>query len=370
MTIPRRPLKRLPPEHALSHDVCFYLHDTLASYLRKAEAEKLFHVAVPSLTAEEVADMRGLHGEALASWLDTNRPAVSAEMIRRQSCIAIAGDALNFLFEALSCSEKAKLTVTFALLRKPLKDNLFLLELLLADPERFTATIRKSSANERDLARLAEGESGRVIVREAVRRLDGPEFFDAELLYDVRFDKNKSHSFEQLWNMATHLVTSHRTYSTAPDNFNFVFSDDDSRASQWSRLYEVLPFLLNYFVDVVLALLSRFSERAFKEPQGLQLQRRIAFILWASQRGGRSFGEDATHSGPAMFSELAIPCPACEEPMFDNSDAAIRFYDIGRIDCIRCGFRMVLVGGELEAQVSWRLRARMLLASARARLSR
>jgi hypothetical protein len=351
MTIPRRPLKFLPPHHALSHDVCFYLHDTLVSYLHAAIEEKLFDVNVPSLAVEEVAQMRGLTGEALADWLAANRPSVSAELIRRQSCIALASDAVNFLFEALSCSEKGKLTVTFALLRKPLKENLFLLELLLGNPERFTEAVANPQSDERTLSRLAAGEGGRAIVRDSLRALVSEGTFNLEWFYDVRFNKSAAHSLEQLWNKATHLVTSHRTYSTERDNFNFVFSDSEAHASQWQALYEVLPLLLNYFIDVVLALLSRFSNGKFEERGGVALQRTVAVALWISQPGTPWTTTEMVPPSAMKFSDLALPCPACEEPTLADRPAAMRFYERGEIECGECGLRSTLVEGEFEFQM-------------------
>jgi len=57
-------------------------------------------------------------------------------------------DLYQFVTEALICSEKGWLTASYALLRKPFRDNLFYLEWLLAEPDVFTNAFYKQDPEE------------------------------------------------------------------------------------------------------------------------------------------------------------------------------------------------------------------------------
>jgi hypothetical protein len=135
-------LWRLPPEYAFAHDYCFFLNDTLGHLIREAETANALSVTIDltRLAPEVRAEMADgdLKGDALASWLEQHgyQDAIN-DLTERHVIAAVVSDAAQFIYEALRCSEKGKLVVTFALLRKPLRENLLLLELLLADRERF-----------------------------------------------------------------------------------------------------------------------------------------------------------------------------------------------------------------------------------------
>jgi hypothetical protein len=60
-----------------------------------------------------------------------------AETLKRTVFPALLSDFLHFVCEALATSRKGKLTVTHALLRKPLQDSLFLLKVISTEVGRF-----------------------------------------------------------------------------------------------------------------------------------------------------------------------------------------------------------------------------------------
>jgi hypothetical protein len=80
------------------------------------------------------------------------------------------------LFEALSCSRKEKLAVTFALLRKPLRENLLYLEWLLADPEELLTRFYSRSIAELAFEKLAAapGLTMSVIEKASAQRRSPP----------------------------------------------------------------------------------------------------------------------------------------------------------------------------------------------------
>lgn len=124
----------IPEEYKFAHEYCFFLHDLLANIVVVGEQEKIFHHRFKLKDPEHVKQLEGKSGEELAEWMETNGYAAEFyETNRRQIIVALLSDFCHFIYEALECSRKGKLTVSFALLRKPLKENLFYFEWLLAD---------------------------------------------------------------------------------------------------------------------------------------------------------------------------------------------------------------------------------------------
>jgi hypothetical protein len=87
----------LPEAYRFSQDVCDTLYSSMGDLFRDAEARRLFNVSVPDATPAELAAIAGLSGSELADWLDVNRPAVAAEMTRRQAFAATLADSLHFI---------------------------------------------------------------------------------------------------------------------------------------------------------------------------------------------------------------------------------------------------------------------------------
>ncbi len=158
--MPRPRATHIPKPYRFAHNFAFYLHDTLVHHLVSGEQAGIFnlHFELPSNTDFDIEGFNRLHGEELWQWLEDNDHIwVLDEMVYRQTLAAVLSDLCHFVFEALCCSQKAKLTVTYALLRKPFRENLLILEWLLGDPEGFCTTFRGSSPHSVDVSGLKPG---------------------------------------------------------------------------------------------------------------------------------------------------------------------------------------------------------------------
>lgn len=58
-------------------------------------------------------------------------------ILTKHITMSIVSDMVNFIYESFSCAKKGKMTVAYALLRKPFTDELLILEQLLYDPKDF-----------------------------------------------------------------------------------------------------------------------------------------------------------------------------------------------------------------------------------------
>src|SRR5262245_53205191 len=112
----------IPEEHKFAHEYCFFLHDILADIVVSGEQEKIFHHTFQIRNEADAEQIQKRSGEDLADWMEHNGYFTELqEANKRHICIALLSDFCHFIYEALNCSKKGKLTVSFALLRKPLK---------------------------------------------------------------------------------------------------------------------------------------------------------------------------------------------------------------------------------------------------------
>jgi hypothetical protein len=63
--------------------------------------------------------------------------AERANILKAVVLPAVLSDLLHFIYEALQCSRKGKLNVTYALIRRPIQESLYLLESIVLDAAGF-----------------------------------------------------------------------------------------------------------------------------------------------------------------------------------------------------------------------------------------
>ena len=105
------------------------------------------------------------------------------------------------MLESFECAAKKKVAVAYALLRKPLRDNLHYIEL--------------AAEREELLDKLAKGKAEDLVINkfsakkyiEKVEKIYGIAHRDG--FFSFRYDKNDSMSLEKIWNKANHVITTH-----------------------------------------------------------------------------------------------------------------------------------------------------------------
>lgn len=94
---------------------------------------------------------------------------------------AVLFDMLHYLYEAPECSLKVKLNVTYALIRKPLQESLFVLESIVLDEAGFAETLARNPLMLR--SRTVGGVDGHACHIQKVLEITGTtNQFDAEYL--------------------------------------------------------------------------------------------------------------------------------------------------------------------------------------------
>lgn len=322
--------RMIPQHYDLAHSVAFKFHDELAKIVVDLESTGSLWVNL-DVSDEQRHQLEHLEGEDLWSWIESiGRTDVLLDMTYRQISAAVISDAAHFIFESLSACAKGKTAVAFSLLRKPLKENLLLLEWICGDPEDFILNFHGESADDYILNRLPI-DKRKKIVKDALA--ESPvDFFDFDFIWGTRFDKSSPRSLETLWTKATHLVTSVKASATEPGNLNFVFSNDASIHDQWDYYYQVVPLLLLYMLNVAESVVSRFIEWDERLRGTQLLVRHLAFIRYAEfYQGG-----DYMHSD---FKELEFTCTSCNIAVNCSESDLDLFWSKAEIRCASCGNR-------------------------------
>jgi hypothetical protein len=191
----------------------------------------------------------------------------------------VLSDMLHCIYEALETSRKAKLIISFMLVRKPLQESLFLLESIVVDRLDFAEKL--VSAPTRLWSQGAGGKQVHVKrIQKVLDVLGETHRFDAEFLAQLRYDKDAHDGFDGVCNKAIHLFTNHSSIQTEPLNINFIFSNIESMHTQWSYLYSRLPYLLVYIHRLVEHVCAKISPTL--DTYLWDMDRRIAahVLLW------------------------------------------------------------------------------------------
>ena len=234
----------------------------------------------------------------------------------KQIYVAVLSDFCHFIHTALKCSEKGKLSVTYSLLRKPLKDHLYILEWLLTNPNDFLTKFNSDKSFESiAIDKVSKQEKIEIITK--TQDMIPHQFSPPDFIYDLRYNKNVEYGFEKLWQKATHIITSFKNIRTEKGNLNFIFSDEKAKSSQWDHLYFLLPSLLFYTVEICIVLyfgIIAENEEIDKDTFNKLI---IGFIL-SQSISNNSYKVNFRKDTYNKFKELSINCKKCNKKIKFN----------------------------------------------------
>jgi len=332
----------LPRKFWWSHHLSFLLHDHLACVVSQGEEKDLFWVKVPARNENEAISLQALGpGDDIIEWLRTHgRAEESLQVFERVIVHGLLADMCQFLFEAIECAAKGKMGVAFALLRKPFRDQLFILEWLLVEREGFLSQF-ENGPKALDLYRLLKEKKDwtRSIVERAMAKSHSSAIGEHEFLWEMRFEKSVHWTLDGLWNQALHLVTTDKNYSTEPGNLNFAFIQEEDRDDLRERFYRHVPFVLVHMCGVVRSIIAKWNANFIS--MGRLFDLRVAANLELALRETcheesiDSFGIEAINE---FLLELKIPCENCEAQLQIRTlrDLEIFARDI-MVPCCNCG---------------------------------
>ncbi len=238
----------LPSEFFIAHDLCFAVHDILVEFLKSGEASGIFTTHINFADKADAAAFR--ENNDIFHWLEaTGRLDDRARVLKTVVLPAVLSDMLHTFYEALECSRKGKLNITYALIRKPIQESLYLLESIVLDEISFADKLATEPLTLRP--RMAGGMNGHSKrIQSVLERIQQTNAFDAEYLAQLRYAKTED-GFDGVCNKAIHLFTEHKAIQTELMNINFIFSGYDAKLTQWRYLYGRLPYILIYAWRVI-----------------------------------------------------------------------------------------------------------------------
>lgn len=323
-------LALLPVEYWPHHEFCFYLHDQMAELLVQYESSGAHEWVVKAFDhAKKEHGIPNADIDILSILRQNELVPFYRHHIVSHLVFGLTTDMLHFLYEALICFEKRKFAVAFSLLRKPLKENLLFLSWLLGAEDDFIARFEKdnyTTLNGLDAPRRQE------ILSAAIARLSTKEAFAAELLEGMIFSKTHDHSFEPIWQRATHLITSQGVALRTEDlNINFIFHDTFSD-DLYEALYRNLPYVMLYAIQVALECFARVL------PSN---EHTTSHLLLVSMGAYECLFDGRKRSGvTTMLRRHLKPflkCIHCKAPTKLTRTNAIGMYLRELVECQKCG---------------------------------
>lgn len=322
-------LALIPPQYWSAHEFCIHLHDQILRLLVEYEQSGAHHW-VATAFEKVLHDSGGQDADVdMLQFLKEHglvRPY--QHHIVSHLVLGLTSDMLHFLYEALMCFEKRKFAVGFALLRKPLKENLLFLAWLLGDEHDFISRFEKD--NYTTLNGLTPERRQKIFER-SIARLATKTLFSPDLLEAMIFSKSHDNSFEPIWQRASHLITSQGSRLRTEDlNINFIFHDAGSD-NLFEVLYSSLPYVLIYAVQVALQCFATILQTN---------EHTTSHLILTSMGSYECLFDDKPKDGvTAMLGKALrgfLKCVHCSQPLRLTRPNAINMYLRETLTCHKC----------------------------------
>lgn len=319
------------------HNLCAIIYDQLTEIFSLEEYSKLnstnFNIDKDKHLDVEKFQNREIHA---LDWLKTNglNEEISQVVVKHVT-MSVLADFVNFIFESLSCAMRGKMTVAFALLRKPFTDELLIFEQILANDEDFmNRFFHDGEPNSYDPSDRKIDK--REIIANALSKSKPNIIFNSELIYDLRYGKTLGKGLNGFSNHALHIVTKDKNYKTTEQNLNFVFFTKEDVKDYWKSYYFFVPYLLIYSVSVIDNIISKFLTTAEnKHLFNVKIMiRLIGTLLWSEWQDG------STRKNSKIFEvlsdKLKLTCDECNSNIeLERADFEL-LLQTGTLLCPKC----------------------------------
>lgn len=244
----------LPKEYHSTNNLCAHIYDLLTDFFRYDEYHT-YLMTTPLIlndNNEEITLDNLQDNKHILDWLSENGKNSELETVLvKHLTLSILQDFVNFIYESLKCAQKGKFTVAYSLLRKPLTDELLILEQLLVDRDTFIHNFfHIGDPKLYDPSSKSNPINKKEIIQKSTSEIEN-SFFSAEHIYNLRYNKDCEYGINGISNKALHIVTGDKSYKTLDQNLNFVFSNQNDYKSYFKHYYSFMPYLLLYSTAIV-----------------------------------------------------------------------------------------------------------------------
>lgn len=329
----------LPKRYHLNHNICVIIHDLIAEILKLNSYKDLRATSI-NLSKDEQNEIDKFNNDEvpILTWLESKGFKDEIEIVlSKQLLTRIVEDFCHFIFESLSCAKKGKMSVAYTLLRKPLTDELLLLEQLLIDRTEFIERFyyKGDSKYYDPSAGSFTTQKIKDVIKKSVDIVNHFPSLDSDLIFQLRYEKTHPNGLNWLMQHAHHIVTTDPRYKTENQNLNFVFSIDKDYKRYWDHYYYFIPYLLTYasvIIDkITFALIgAKESLRLTKE-----LRKLIALVFWYS-KGQPSQRKSSNNLLKRIGQAMAIKCPKCKSVVIPDKADFKLYLEIEQFYCPEC----------------------------------
>lgn len=256
----------LPKEHRKTHTACFELVKQIEEFIVGKDYEFL-RVSLFELTENEKDHL--VECGDIWEFMKKYKEDRFYSQLNRQLILGLLMDFCYFIQESLDCSNKMRLVVSYALLRRPLVDNLKLLLRILEDESFYDNFIER---DDYDPAFMKDEELKEMLSATDEIRLTKP--ITGSFIYECIYEKNNPGSVVNLSNRAIHPVTTRPWNKTGAMNCNFMFTTPADIAELWNHYYAYLPSILIFYSELFnYAVFSLFKDEVKMELYPKRLER-------------------------------------------------------------------------------------------------
>jgi len=232
----------LPKEYRKTHEACFELVKQIEEFIVGKDYEFL-RVSTFELTEDEKDHL--VECGDIWEFMKKYREDRFYSQLNRQLVLGLLMDFCYFIQESLDCSNKMRLVVSYALLRRPLVDNLKLLLRILEDKSFYDNFIER---DDYDPASMKDEELKEMLSATDEIRFAKP--VTGSFIYECVYKKNNPGSVVNLSNRAIHPVTTRPWNKTGAMNCNFMFTTPVDIVELWDHYYAYLPAILIFYSEL------------------------------------------------------------------------------------------------------------------------
>jgi hypothetical protein len=316
---------QIAPKYYSAHEYLTFCNDTLVSILRYADQHNLVNVEVSFNSKQQAEEFEKIEatGNDWHQWmLENGYKDQMYTVYYRHTLFSLVADFCHYMLESINCAAKMKVAVSYALLRKPVKDTLGFIEWLKIDRNEMIDLLVNGPANALEIKFKAEYISRKI-----------REVNDQDNYFEFRYSKESPESLERIWNKANHLVTNAEYWKTPKGTLNFVYADESILQEHTQYYYLVVPLIMKYAVDLVVSMFEEFT------PLNDYTKAINAFIR--AYRAVNFLNADNNNEIMRICAEANLPilCPRCRKKVAISQKSIKRIIG-GKFICRRC-FKLI-----------------------------